>query len=1221
MLPTELINFKRRVSITQAPKLLLNIKRRTSVQVYEDALYGKRTYIDAGDVPVSEGTLYGKRTCTEVLPHPSNTHEEESSDVNEDLERFFDRQLLSSEAPMAACMNGLHTSVQASRRGSATLTSTGSTEFTAECGYSDTVLTPMPRAGSSKKLVVGTSMQELQTPSASAAVDNEDSSLKTTPSPTTTALQLDSPSDSPFHDSNGKLKSDFTVDQLSPKNGLFSVLGPQSSSSPFPTTTTLYSVHTPSLSGGPRGYKHDDGISPPTETFTPFSDNKKMSNIDHNRSNSPDISRGGFFPPISPVRVSENISLVSPYRPAGYPTEPDSACSQSSSTTHTFSAHSTPEIIPSYNSRDSFQGSNPRLSTRPRSPSQQDIFPVDPVKGENNKKLFDTAHMIGVQRAEVLETGRWSIKIPTINRWRHPSQTGANTISTSNNNRAVTDNEMDVISGSEKNVLESHKEVEEYSSGAEGSSGYMQYFFEEEHLADRMSKSSSACVSPHRSLPQPLSQKEKVVCVVENKKDVENEMKGESKRVQLSSGSNFTTASSLSSAAPVTTLSSSLPSSLPTTTTTTTYDDDEPTNYAGVILKSISTKDVIPPFRLTGDESESDLEESPDNSETKINTAMNRSIAACAALNSKYDQKITSSKPTPLPVTAPVTVTVPVPLIVKKIEETNKVEVTNNNNNDDKKIRIIENGEFIKQHTQVQVSEKEEKKEKEIYQHERKVELKKTGIIGLWDVNQKDGNTINTVKTVETVKAVETEITIVRREESRVRSTSSNFEARVVKKLDFDDNDNDDYLDNNDNVTTGGSGSGVQHFCGQGKDEGDVKEIKRVEEIEKIIEKTEKRKSGAINLWEAKKKAVKDEEDRKEKEEKEGEKGRDIKKDEKNKPRAFHLWEQKSAAVKLNSNTINGNNNPNLKNNSNNNNEVAAKTEKNVGRLAGFFNREKSDNKIMTAHSWLSKKVPSFRNEKNNEVEKEVVVSSNKKEMKLWDQKNLKNTIKINKSVSNSSHKSANSMKNNSVKKSHSKNEKEGGDEGDNGGEESGSECLDLWPDDDMTEDGDRQHNNEEEVEEEEEGENETDSVTVVMDKTWRVEASMTGESSVEGESITVLKMGDIHEDTEEVEDDEKVVRKVEKEVENGKEDTSFLNISEESSDALVSVSLHSNGSHEGKGKGEEGGDKDEGKGVNEGKQDGKGKEKEKEKKGGVFSMIGAVMTTPMKGKTAAKVQ
>ena len=193
-------------------------------------------------------------------------------------------------------------------------------------------------------------------------------------------MQLDSPSDSPFHDSNGKLKSDFTIDQLSPKNGLFSVLGPSQSqsSSPFPTTTTLYSVHTPSLSGGPRGYKqhnngdkddNGDGLSPPTETLTPFSDNKKMSNIDHNRSNSPDISRGGFFPPISPVQVSENISLVSPYRPAGYPTEPDSACSQSSSTTHTFSAHSTPEIIPSYNSRDSFQGSNPRLSTRARSPS------------------------------------------------------------------------------------------------------------------------------------------------------------------------------------------------------------------------------------------------------------------------------------------------------------------------------------------------------------------------------------------------------------------------------------------------------------------------------------------------------------------------------------------------------------------------------------------------------------------------------------------------------------------------------------------------------------------------------------------------------------------------------------------------------------------------------------------------------------------------------------
>ena len=68
-----------------------------------------------------------------------------------------------------------------------------------------------------------------------------------------------------------------------------------------------------------------------------------------------------------------------------------------------------------------------------------------------------------------------------------------------------------------------------------------------------------------------------------------------------------------------------------------------------------------------------------------------------------------------------------------------------------------------------------------------------------------------------------------------------------------------------------------------------------------------------------------------------------------------------------------------------------------------------------------------------------------------------------------------------------------------------------------------------------------------------------------------------------------------------------------------MSVSLHSNGSLEGHGKGEEGGDKEEGKGINEGKGKDKGKEKEK-KGGGVFSMIGAVMITPKKGKAATKV-
>jgi hypothetical protein len=1232
VLPTELINFKRRVSITQAPKLLINIKRRTSVQVYEDALDGKRS------IPVTEETLYGKRTCTEGCTSERTMDGEGEGDVHGDLKRFFDHQQLSSEAPLAASMNGLHTSVQASRRGSANLAMAGSTD-TAEYGQTaDTAYTPMPMSGSNK-LVIGTSARDLLTPSTHAVDGGEDDSLKTTPSPTTTALQLDSPVDSPFHDSNGRLKSDFTEEQLSPKDGYFSVKGPQYSPPPL----AMYSVHTPPppsfLTGGQgqRGYQNGDGDgpSPPTRTYTPFSD-KKMSIMDQNRSISPDISRGGFFPELSPVCVSENISLVSPYRPAGYPTEPDSACSQSSSTTHTFSAHSTPELIPNYNSRDSFQGSNPRLSTRTLSPSQEGVC-GEPVKGENNKKLLDTAHMIGVQRAEVLETGRWSIKIPTINRWRHPSQTnGSGTAATTAatggvmvNSKTVTGGVTDTMTSADANDIKGNqpitvaqgdvkgdvKDVEE-GSGTEGSSGYMQYFFEEEHLSGRMGGSGAAsmCASPVRSKTAVVTSAAAAVCAVKGENKGEKEVEA-----VVAKKSVVTSSSTLPSTISTTTTSSSAPShthsSLTTTTTssTTSTSTTEPTTYANIKLKSI--KDVIPPFRLTGNESDSELEESPDNSETKINTAMNRSIGVVTAVPLvEAEVEVEEQKNVPENVN--------IISLLKKIDETVKITETNN---DRKKINIIKSNDVNKQ-----VNEKE-------LNQEKKVELKKTGITGLWNVSQKDGNASQSVKTdtnvieiTETTKTNVTDMNVMETEES-----IGNFEARVVKKLDF----NDDAVENVRDV---------QHIEYENENKGNtIINVGKSEKSEKTIEKSEKtieiagkieKKTGALNLWEAKKKALKDEENRRVEREKEEKKEEEEKKKSKQ-PKALSMWEQKTTKTITNNNSNDNltttnklNSNIFKKNDLPKNVNAAPKTSSAVSRLAGMFGNDKNEG---VTNSWLTKKIHT-----KNDVEKEVV-SIQKREGNVW-------RSKINKSVSNSSTNSAHKLasnskilKNNSIEKGGKGEEEMGSGENDDG-EENESECLDLWPED-VTEEGDRQRESyddeDEYIELQPQGQVEVDdddSVTVVMDKTWRQEHSMTGESSVNEESVSILKSGQLHEDGEEVENEvvhkgvlarvreveKKVVQRNEKkgkEIENKGEDT-FLNTSECGSDALVSVSLHSINSIDEKGDGVS-------KGVEKGTGKGKGTEKGEEKLTGkgkegersiLKTLSAALMITPMKGKAVS---
>ena len=1261
VLPTELINFKRRVSITQAPKLLINIKRRTSVQVYEDTLYGKRS------IPVTEETMYGKRTCAEGCTSERTMDgegdETGEGDVHGDLKRFFDHQQLSSEAPMAASMNGLHTSVQASRRGSANLAMAGSTD-TAEYGQTaDTVYTPMPTSGSNK-LVIGTSARDLLTPSTQAVGGGEDGggeddSLKTTPSPTTTALQLDSPVDSPFHDSNGRLKGDFTEEQLSPKDGYFSVKGTQYSPPPL----AMYSVHTPPppsfLTGGQgqgqRGYQNGDGDgpSPPTRTYTPFSD-KKMS-MDQNRSISPDISRGGFFPELSPVCVSENISLVSPYRPAGYPTEPDSACSQSSSTTHTFSAHSTPELIPNYNSRDSFQGSNPRLSTRTLSPSQE-VY-GEPVKGENNKKLFDTAHMIGVQRAEVLETGRWSIKIPTINRWRHPSQTngtgtaaattatGAGAGAAVVHNKTVIGGVADTMTGADANDIKGNQpitvaqgdvkggvkgvgEVEE-GSGTEGSSGYMQYFFEEEHLSGRMGGSGAAsmCASPVRSKTVTATAATAAVCVVKGEKEVEAVV---GKKSVVASSSTLpstvfttTTSSSISSSAPSHT-HSSLTTTTSSSTTITSTSTTEPTTYANIKLKSI--RDVIPPFRLTGNESESELEESPDNSETKINTAMNRSIGVVTAVP-PVEVEVEEQKNVPENVN--------IISILKKIEETVKITETNN---EEKKINIVKNGDVNKH-----VNEKEIKQDK-------KVELKKTGITGLWNVSQKDGNAAQSVKTetnvIEITETAKTNVT----ENTETEESIGNFEARVVKKLDF----NDDVVENVRDV---------QHIEYENENKGNTiinvgkleKSEKNEKTIEKTIEKVEivgkvEKKTGALNLWEAKKKAIKDEENRRQEREKE-EKEEEEEKKKSKQPKALFMWEQKSSKMNTSNNS---NNNLNTTNKLNSNifkkNDVpknvnaVPKTSSAVSRLAGMFGNDKNEG---VTNSWLTKKIHT-----KNDVEKEVV-SIQKREGSVW-------RSKINKSVSNSSTNSAHklasnskTLKINSIEKGGKGGEEMGSGENDDG-EDNESECLDLWPED-VTEEGDRQRESYDDEDEyielqpQDQGQVEVedgDSVTVVMDKTWRQEHSMTGESSVNEESVSVLKSGQLHEDEEEVENEvenevvhkgvlarvrevenkvvhrnEKKGKEVEGEVEKKGED-SFLNTSDGGSDALVSVSLHSINSNDEKGDGmSKGADKGTGKGKGTGigkgeeKLTGKGKEGERSI---LKTLSAALMITPMKSKAVS---
>ena len=184
-----------------------------------------------------------------------------------------------------------------------------------------------------------------------------------------------------------------------------------------------------------------------------------------------------------------------------------------------------------------------------------------------------------------------------------------------------------------------------------------------------------------------------------------------------------------------------------------------------------------------------------------------------------------------------------------------------------------------------------------------------------------------------------------------------------------------------------------------------------------------------------------------------------------------------------------------------------------------------------------------------------------------------------------------------------------------------------------MTEEGDRQRgeydDEDEYIELQPQGQVEVedgDSVTVVMDKTWRQEHSMTGESSVEGASVSVLKLGQLHKDEEEVENEvenkvvhrgNKVVHGREVEGENRGED-SFLNVSDGGSDVLVSVSLHSINSIDDKIDGvSQGVDKGTGKGKGKGEErlTGKGKEGERSI---LKTLSAALMITPMKAKTAS---
>jgi hypothetical protein len=415
------------VSTKQAPRPLLNIKRKGTIKVFRDTEEGgegegeedthtrRLSYQTNGSHVSSLSSIFDRRSLFQTASAPvscSNLPLERVIESKRERDSISPKRIPASHnMPSAATMNGLHGSHPAHRRNSVGSKSIRSSFSTASarasllasrrCSYTDAELAqyavqhPLPLSQQSAfKMAACVGALPIQRGSA----------VECTPEVVVEDVVFHSVSTGGNH---GLARTHTVVhSQESAVQNLLNTVSRslQGCMSPIP----LGPKKGPSMDNLQSPFEVEEGAEGEEECKMPIS-----------TADSPMSPGGvrGYFHELSPVCVSDNIDLLSPLRPAGYSMEPGSDGSYNANSTHSFSSHSSPEVNPSYSFRDSFQGSNPHLSTRPLS-MRPDLS--EPVRGESNKRLFDTAHLIGVQRAEVLETGRWSVKIPTINRWRRP---------------------------------------------------------------------------------------------------------------------------------------------------------------------------------------------------------------------------------------------------------------------------------------------------------------------------------------------------------------------------------------------------------------------------------------------------------------------------------------------------------------------------------------------------------------------------------------------------------------------------------------------------------------------------------------------------------------------------------------------------------------------------------------------------------------------------------
>ena len=437
-MPAENLNFKRRVSTILAPKQIIgnNVKRGTTVRVFDDSDRGEGQGEGAeggccgngngnGDgiahihVQKSVSDEYAHGSCS--ILYQRNSIPSLPSSLLSSLPPLAPvlnppnrTASASSDAPSAASMNGLHPSVTGVRRGSVKAGVRSSfidhrEEDDPESGPSSGIATRSDKGIlRSEKYREGEGEGEVVVEQMviKSVTFSESQNMVYFSSPTRSSA-----SSSPQHYPNfvqlrllASLSACYDTESGDVTPSPMSPLSPSMRDMTAPSNIPS-PLHSPNL-------KMTQLLIPsnaPLSLMLPMSPPEGIQAVRRfsvDRSTSSPFSPRSSNPSAQESPTGETVSSVDCGR-------------ESTDSPNPFSSQNSPLVNPSYNQRDSFQGSNPRLSTKPR----PEI--TGPIRTESNKRLLDTAHLIGVQRAEVLETGRWSVKIPTMNRWRRPTETAA----------------------------------------------------------------------------------------------------------------------------------------------------------------------------------------------------------------------------------------------------------------------------------------------------------------------------------------------------------------------------------------------------------------------------------------------------------------------------------------------------------------------------------------------------------------------------------------------------------------------------------------------------------------------------------------------------------------------------------------------------------------------------------------------------------------------------